>query len=57
MTKICIELENGKKIALVEDIKECKFIKKDENGKVSLQVDIKIGNQDKKTVEYILQGE
>lgn len=50
-------LENGKKIALVEDIKECKFTKKDENGKVSLQVDIKIGNQDKKTVEYTLQGE
>ena len=50
-------LENDKKIALVEDITECKFAKKDENGKVSLQVDIKIGNQDKKTVEYTLQGE
>lgn len=52
-----VDLENYKKIALVEDITECKFTKKDENGKVVLQVDIKIGNQDKKTIEYTLQGE
>ena len=49
-------LENGKEIALVENITKCKFAKNDENGKVSLQVDIKIGNQDEKTVEYTLQG-
>ena len=52
-------LEKGKKIALVEDITKCKFTKNDDdkNGKVSLQVNIKIGKQDEKTVEYTLQGE